>query len=146
MQHACFMVAKHILEHCQVRTEHPRQIQSSYRPYYLNATNAPAWRVRRPRPVRQTSKMWSPSTRSANRALFEGASGLPSAQQKMLVPVPQGIHGGQAIQVAAPSGQVCWQVTVPDGLTEGQIFEIQPPACSWSLRPSLRQTRLRSFF
>jgi hypothetical protein len=47
------------------------------------------------------------------------------AMMKMAVTVPQGMMGGQPLQVQTPSGLM--QVTIPQGLQGGQTFEMMVP-------------------
>ena len=50
--------------------------------------------------------------------------------QKMIISLPQGVFGGQPLQVQTPAGLV--SVTVPAGLTPGSTFEITVPgAQAW---------------
>ena len=45
--------------------------------------------------------------------------------QTMQVQVPQGMQGGQMLQVQTPAGLM--QVQIPPGLQSGQVFQMQVP-------------------
>ena len=60
--------------------------------------------------------------------MMQPAMGQPVAQpamQKMSVTVPQGMMGGQELQVQTPAGLM--KVTIPQGLGPGSAFEMMVP-------------------
>ena len=53
------------------------------------------------------------------------AAAVTPGDQLMAVQVPDGLTGGQSLQVQTPTGLMA--VQIPPGLTAGQSFQIQLP-------------------